>query len=50
MQSHEHNVVQAQLNHPYNSVQSVSEKISRRANFYRNKSRKERIQFFLLRN
>lgn len=30
MQSHEHNVVQTQLNHLYNDVQSVSEKKKRK--------------------
>lgn len=34
MQSHEHNVVQAQLNHLYNDIQSVSEKVLRREHFY----------------
>lgn len=33
MQSHEYNVVQAQLNHLYNDTQSVSEKVLRRENF-----------------
>lgn len=43
MQSHEHNVVQAQLNHLYNDIQSVSEKVLRREHFYTKISRGNKI-------
>lgn len=43
MQSHEHNVVQAQLNHLYNDIQSVSEKVLRREHFYTKINRGNKI-------
>lgn len=46
MQSHEHNVVQAQLNHLYNDLQSVSEKVLRRKHFYTKISRGNKIFSF----